>query len=72
MSDKEVVIPHEQISDPQTITPVREKILAENGMDRKRDKITVEDSNDGQDQKGKRIIRANPNRKFFDMGRGRK
>ena len=72
MSDKEVIIPHDQISDPQTITPVMKKILAESGMDMKRDKIKVEDSNNGDDQKGVRIIRSNRRIKYFDMGRGRK
>jgi len=72
MSDKEIIIPHEKISDPQTISPIMQKILAENGLDMKRDSLKIEDSNDGQDEKGKRIIRANPARKFFDMGRGKK
>ena len=38
----------------------------------RRDPWKIEDSNDGKDGKGKRIIRANKARKFFDMGRGKK
>lgn len=72
MSDKEIVIPHEKISDPQTITPVMQKILAENDFDMKRDSFKIEDSHGGDHPKGVRVIRANKARKFFDMGRGKK
>jgi hypothetical protein len=68
MADKEIAIPHSEIADPQTITQVNIEKMAEKGLDIHRHEVTgLEDDH----VKGVRHLKVR-NRKYFDMGRGKK
>lgn len=60
--DREIIIKHDEIRDPQTITDVNKKVFAENGLDFNKHEATFEDDND----KGVRVMRVK-NRKVFSV-----
>ena len=65
---KEIIIPHSEISNPQTITQVQERKFKEHGLDIHKNEVDVfEDDH----SKGRRRLKIR-NVKIFDMGRGNK
>ena len=68
MAGKEVIVPHEELSDPNTITQVNEKMFKDNDLNIHTNE--VEDITDDFQRKVRRYkIR---NTRYFDMGRGKK
>ena len=71
-TDKEIVIDHKDLSDPNTVTQVIEKAINDVGLDGKRPAVVhMEDDGDGEYKKGKRIIKVRGRIKYFDFGRKR-
>ncbi len=66
--DKEIIIDHSKLTDPQTITPITKRIFKEHGLDTKiHEVVGLEDDGEGDGcQKGKRIVKVRV-RKYFDM-----
>ncbi len=65
MSNKELIIPHEEISDPQTITKVTQDIFEKNGLNHKTSEHL--DFEDDMDKKVRKVRVKTV--KYFDMGR---
>lgn len=63
-SRKEIVIDHERLRDPNTITPITQKAFKDAGFDIHRDEATTEDDHG----KGKRVYKIR-NVRYFDLGR---
>lgn len=64
MADKEIVIDHELIRNPQTITQIQERIFNEHGVDMHKHEVNeLIDDHDA----GKRILKVK-NKKYFIMG----
>ena len=68
MAKRELVIPHDQISDPQTITERNEQAFKEAGLDMHRHEV---DSLEDDFKKGVRILKVR-NVKYFDLGRSKR
>lgn len=58
----EIIIPHDKIRDPQTITDVNREAFAEKGLDLLKNEATFEDDHD----KGVRVMQVS-NRKVFSV-----
>ena len=71
MRVKEIRLPFEKISNPQTITDINEKAFKDNGLDMHRDELTGEELIDDHDKKV-RVLRVRGRRTFIDFGKGRK
>ena len=68
MAGKEIIVPHEDLEDSQTITQVNEKMFKEHDLD-----IHMNDVLDITDDYERKVRRYKiKNTKFFDMGRSRK
>ena len=68
MAGKEIIVPHEDLEDSQTITQVNEKMFKEHDLD-----IHMNDVLDITDDYERKVRRYKiKNTKFFDMGRGKK
>lgn len=65
---KEIVIPHSEISNSQTITDVQERIFKDHGVDMHKNEV---DRLEDDHKKGVRILTVR-NTKYFDVGKGRK
>lgn len=65
MAKKELRIPHDQISDSQTITKRNEEIFKEHGMSIHTHEV---DGLEDDHKKGVRILKVR-NVKYFDLGR---
>jgi len=64
---KEIVVPHKDLADPQTITQVNEKMFKDHDLD-----IHVNEVQDITDDFERKVRRYKiKNTKYFDMGKGK-